>query len=1422
MPTREIVLTQTPAPDQRRVALRGDSVTVELHVRGATRAARCFVRTNVGRAHTQRRGVIDEVDAQRPRLGRDWHDHPMEACGKGLFRCVLPLTQIGSFAFKTYCIPKAGAPAHWPHGENSTIKVAPAHSAGANTVYTAFTRQFRKTDGPDQEPATNSELISRLDHAGYTVIPPSGTFRSLGKQLDTIIDGMGFRILQLLPIHPTPTTYARMGRYGSPFASLDFYAVDPALAEFDRHSTPMDQFTELVDAVHARSAFIYLDLPVNHTGWASQFQLHHPEWFVRHREEGFVSPGAWGVTWEDLSQLDYTVRELWREMAKVFLFWCHRGVDGFRCDAGYMVPAEAWEYIIARVRDQFPDTIFLLEGLGGDVKVVESLVGDKGLDWAYSEVFQNYTREQLENYLPHSLATSATLGNLVHFAETHDNSRLAAISPEYSRLRVLLCALTAPAGAFGITAGVEWFATEQIDVHGAPSLRWAAPENQVELIRHLNTMLATHPCFHHGAEIRVLHQTRHGDTVAIARTSPNGAEHLLVLANTDMNAAGDVTWASGDGPHTEACSLLDGRSIKLFHDGDIHGVRLGPGELLVIAQNPCPATRRQAYEGEPRVCLLQRSAALLQDLALHAQAGATTSEEAILRQLLRDPIESYRTLAGEAYVPIQRFVWPRDTHRTLTVMPNHLLFIEAPCRFDARLLDDERCVSSANSLPGGHLGHFAVLFPKSPKHAHLSVDLKLVAYTIEGVRHERTPICLLAPWEELTPDLVLTTPQVRSRHAAALLTNGRGGTAIARGAWGELESQYDALLSANIHPSVPIDRRVMLRRCRLWLRHGEVSRPIDVRSLRRFGLDEQGQPHWHFHVPVGMGHFAVINIHLSMARGSNQITLTIARGTVEQHRAELPDEETLTLIVRPDLEDRSCHESTQAIHGAEESFSHAVTPRANGFTFSPWESHALDIHTSKGTFHPDPEWTYQHAQPFEAGRGLAAATDIYSPGYFLCPLHAGKQISLDAEATPHTESTIGELTPQSESNPMLATIRRSICDFVVARDQLWTVIAGYPWFLDWGRDTLICLRGMVSAGFIKESRDILLQFASFESDGTLPNMIRGDDCSDRDTSDAPLWFFVACSDLLEATGPELLDATCGSRTLKEVLLAIAEGYLHGTPNGIRIDADSGLVYSPSHFTWMDTNYPAGTPRQGYPIEIQALWYAACSLLATITGDEQWTNHAERTASAVATYYPRPGGWLSDCLHADEAQPASESIPDDALRCNQLLAVTLGLIHEPTLMRSITDACAELIIPGGIRSLADRPVTHPLHVERDGVLLNDPYYPYWGHYEGDEDTRRKPAYHNGTGWSWVFPLYSEALATVYGAAGARSGLDLLGSSLLLLQSGCLGHITEVMDGNRPHWPRGCMAQAWGVTELYRVAHRLLAETATETALTHGAQ
>jgi starch synthase (maltosyl-transferring) len=201
---------------------------------------------------------------------------------------------------------------------------------------------------------------------------------------------------------------------------------------------------------------------------------------------------------------------------------------------------------------------------------------------------------------------------------------------------------------------------------------------------------------------------------------------------------------------------------------------------------------------------------------------------------------------------------------------------------------------------------------------------------------------------------------------------------------------------------------------------------------------------------------------------------------------------------------------------------------------------------------------------------------------------------------------------------------------------------------------------------------------------------------------------------------------------------------------------------------------------------------------------RWSELAALVRTSLKTYYRLPNrNYLADCLLASAGTAPVAATPDNALRPNQLFAITLGAIEDKSIAEGILSASEQLLVPGAIRSLADRPVSPALPILRNGELLNDPERPFWGSYHGDEDTRRKPAYHNGTAWTWPFPSYCEALHIVGGEPLRKTALSLLASGSILANEGCIGHIPEILDGNTPHRQRGCGAQAWGETELYRV-------------------
>jgi glycogen debranching enzyme len=193
------------------------------------------------------------------------------------------------------------------------------------------------------------------------------------------------------------------------------------------------------------------------------------------------------------------------------------------------------------------------------------------------------------------------------------------------------------------------------------------------------------------------------------------------------------------------------------------------------------------------------------------------------------------------------------------------------------------------------------------------------------------------------------------------------------------------------------------------------------------------------------------------------------------------------------------------------------------------------------------------------------------------------------------------------------------------------------------------------------------------------------------------------------------------------------------------------------------------------------------------------------------FFHEQKGYFSDCLHTRGMAPARKAVVDDALRPNQLFLISLGVMVDQDMCIPALEHCMALLVPGGIRTLDDRKVTHPLEIRGAKGTLNDPLNPYWGHYLGDEDTRRKPAYHNGTAWTWVFPVFCEAWAKIFGKKGEATAISWLTSSVKLMQGGVAGFLPEILDGDAPHTPRGCDAQAWGSSELCRVWFKVLVDS-----------
>ncbi len=375
-------------------------------------------------------------------------------------------------------------------------------------------------------------------------------------------------------------------------------------------------------------------------------------------------------------------------------------------------------------------------------------------------------------------------------------------------------------------------------------------------------------------------------------------------------------------------------------------------------------------------------------------------------------------------------------------------------------------------------------------------------------------------------------------------------------------------------------------------------------------------------------------------------------------------------------------------------------------------------------------------------------------------------------------------------------------DFLVERmvdgESCMSVIAGYPWFADWGRDTMIALPGLLLVtGRHGEALSTLRTYARHVSDGMIPN--RFDDYGGAphyNTVDASLWFHHASAEYLRASGDER-----GYREeLLPACLEIIAGYARGTRFGIGVDEADGLVFAgddTTQLTWMDAKRDGKvfTPRHGKAVEINALWFNAlrstAEAMRAVGADAERADELEAMAERVResfndAFLGGPGGGLIDCLRPD-GKGGWEAT--DEMRPNQLFAVSLP--HSPLddeAKRRVVEVCErELLTPMGLRTLS-----------RD-------HRRYRAHFTGDMMSR-DDAYHNGTVWPWLIGPMAEAVLRVGGFSddAKRKARGMIEPLIATMTSGCLGQICEVSDGDEPRLEQGCIAQAWSVAEILRIS------------------
>jgi predicted glycogen debranching enzyme len=453
----------------------------------------------------------------------------------------------------------------------------------------------------------------------------------------------------------------------------------------------------------------------------------------------------------------------------------------------------------------------------------------------------------------------------------------------------------------------------------------------------------------------------------------------------------------------------------------------------------------------------------------------------------------------------------------------------------------------------------------------------------------------------------------------------------------------------------------------------------------------------------------------------------------------------------------------------------------------------------------------------EETRGYQWKGSLWSPGYFRADATKGQQVSLIASAEPW--DTVTALSPEGAAGSEVERRRRLIAianlpgedtfarELVLAADQfiirpagrveeaararaagddVRTVIAGYHWFTDWGRDTMISLEGLTLATHrYREAGYILRTFAHYVRDGLIPNMFPdGQREGLYHTADASLWFFHAVERYTLATGD---DETL--RKLLPVLLDIIGHHLRGTHYGIRIDPSDGLFTQGAEgyqLTWMDAKVGdwVVTPRRGKAVELNALWYNALCLMHSWTqqyggaGNLDLAEHARRARESFnRRFWYEEGGYLYDVVDGEHGD-------DTCCRPNQVLAIALP---HPVLERDRWEPVMQvvrqrLLTPVGLRSLAPG--------ERD----------YKPRYYGDLRAR-DAAYHQGTVWAWLIGPYIDAELKLPGADRARLR-ELLAGFDQHLEEACVGQISEVFDAEEPFLPRGCVAQAWSVAEVLR--------------------
>jgi predicted glycogen debranching enzyme len=569
----------------------------------------------------------------------------------------------------------------------------------------------------------------------------------------------------------------------------------------------------------------------------------------------------------------------------------------------------------------------------------------------------------------------------------------------------------------------------------------------------------------------------------------------------------------------------------------------------------------------------------------------------------------------------------------------------------------------------------------------------------------------------------------------------------------------------------------------------DVTSPNGVTHLERFELAPW--PRWIYAVPGGK-----IVHELFVPREAAAVVLI--------WQWEGAKSAPLNLRVRPFFSGRDFH----ALHHANPEFRFTPENTPDGQRWHFYDGVPAVTARSNGAYHHEPCWYGNFLYEEELARGLDALEDLAAPGRYEFDLIAGPAVLIfSAEGLGHplpawnSAVDLSDNLAQEEETRRgsFSTPRLRAADaYLVRRGSGKTIIAGYPWFGDWGRDTFIAMRGLcLATGRLADARDILTAWAGTVSQGMLPNRFPDQgDVLEYNSVDASLWYVIVVHEFLDAVRDDpALDAEKDS--LLAAVEAILSGYLHGTRYGIRGDADGLLACGVPglQLTWMDAKVGdwVVTPRIGKPVEVQALWLNALGL--TSRRNPAWRALFEQgCASFQSRFWNEARGCLYDVVDVDH-QPGRV---DDRLRPNQLFAVgglPLAIIEGERAGRVVQVAQDHLWTSMGPRSVAPG--------ERD----------YSAHYIGGV-SERDGAYHQGTVWPWLAGPFVEAWVRVHGGtneAKAKARELFLTPQLTRLDLPGLDHVPEIADAESPHTARGCPFQAWSLGEVLRLEHSVLKMT-----------